>query len=148
MKNSVLLAVIACVLAATGATAQVYKWVDENGKVQYGDRPPDKVKAAPVGIMPGPADSPVAKPDDWKQKDLDSQRRKIERERQEQGPRAQQAEANRAAQCSDSRRRLGVLQEQLPVYQRNDKGERVYIEDKDRARIMDELRGSIAENCK
>jgi hypothetical protein len=148
MRSSVRLALLACVLAAASAQAQVYKWVDENGKVQYGDKPPDKVKAAPVAITPGPADAPTAKPDDWKQKDLEFQRRKIERERQEQGPRAQQAEANRAAWCSDSRRRLGLLQEQVPVYQRNDKGERVYVEDKDRARIMDELRGSIAENCK
>jgi len=140
--------VLACVLAAASAQAQVYKWIDENGKVQYGDRPPDKTKAAPVGIMPGPADAPAAKPDDWKQKDLEFQRRKIERERQEQGPRAQQAQANRAAECSDARSRLGVLEEQVPVYQRNDKGERIFIEDKDRARMMDELRGSIAQNCK
>ena len=148
MRSSVRFVVLACVLAAASAQAQVYKWVDENGKVQYGDRPPDKAKAAPVGVMPGPADARVAKPDDWKQKDLEFQRRKIERERQEQGPRAQQADANRAAQCSDSRRRLGLLQEQIPIYQRNEKGERVYIEDQDRARMMDELRASIAENCR
>jgi len=148
MRNSARLAVLACALAAVGAQAQVYKWVDENGKVQYGDRPPDAKKAAPVNVMPGPADAPVAKPDDWKQKDLDFQRRKIGRERQEQGPAAQQREAYRASKCSESQRRLGILQEQLPVYQRNDKGERVYVEDKDRSRMMDELRGSIAENCK
>ena len=148
MRSSVRLAVLACVLAAASAQAQVYKWVDENGKVQYGDKPPDKVKAAPVSITPGPADAPAAKPDDWKQKDLEFQRRKIEREKKEQGPGAQRAEANREARCTESRRRLGVLQEQIPIYQRNEKGERVYIEDKDRARMMDELRASISENCK
>jgi hypothetical protein len=33
----------AALLAASAASAQQYKWVDQNGKVQYGDRPPTGV---------------------------------------------------------------------------------------------------------
>ncbi len=50
--NSVLtsLAIAAILLlAAGGATAQIYKWVDENGVTNYGNKPPAKVaKVQPV----------------------------------------------------------------------------------------------------
>jgi len=44
--------------AAFSAQAEIYKWVDENGKVQYGDQPPpaankQKLKVtAPQGVTP------------------------------------------------------------------------------------------------
>ena len=37
---------------STLASAVVYKWVDAQGKIQYGDRPPDGVHAA-RSIEPG-----------------------------------------------------------------------------------------------
>ena len=40
MKSRTLL-LMALLLAAAGASAQQYKWVDRNGVVHYGDRPPD-----------------------------------------------------------------------------------------------------------
>ena len=33
------------------ASAVVYKWVDAQGKVQYGDRPPDGVHAEVVELL-------------------------------------------------------------------------------------------------
>jgi hypothetical protein len=36
-------------LASGGATAQAYRWVDENGRVHYGDRPPSAASAAVAG---------------------------------------------------------------------------------------------------
>src|SRR4029453_5775919 len=39
---------IALCTAAPCATAQLYKWVDESGVVNYGDLPPDGVKVQPV----------------------------------------------------------------------------------------------------
>jgi hypothetical protein len=41
------------------ASAVVYRWTDASGKVQYGDRPPDGVKAEVVQITGNrPADAP------------------------------------------------------------------------------------------
>jgi hypothetical protein len=36
-------------LASGGAAAQAYRWVDENGRVHYGDRPPSAASAAVAG---------------------------------------------------------------------------------------------------
>jgi hypothetical protein len=53
--------VVLCALALSlGAQAEVYKWVDENGKVQYGDQPPagaktQNFKPRPSGGFVAPA---------------------------------------------------------------------------------------------
>ncbi len=42
----------AALLAWSGlASAVVYKWVDSEGKIQYGDRPPDGVHAEIVPLL-------------------------------------------------------------------------------------------------
>jgi hypothetical protein len=149
MKTGLRIAAIVLALAATAASAQVYKWVDEKGRTQYGERPPDNVKATPINVPPPPSGSEAPQPD-WKQKDLDFQRRKIERDKneaQDESAKKRQA-ASRESACSDAHRRLSTLQEQLPVYQRNDKGERIYIEDKERERMMADYRRFISENCR
>jgi hypothetical protein len=37
-----------CLLFAAQASAQLYRWVDEKGRVQYGDKPPPGVKSRAV----------------------------------------------------------------------------------------------------
>lgn len=41
---------LGCLLLAGSATATVYKWVDEQGNVHYGDLPPDQAPAEPVKL--------------------------------------------------------------------------------------------------
>jgi Domain of unknown function (DUF4124) len=46
------LLLFACLIAWSGmASAVVYKWVDSQGKLQYGDRPPDGVHAEVVEML-------------------------------------------------------------------------------------------------
>jgi hypothetical protein len=49
------------VMFSAGSNAQVYKWVDENGKVNFGDKPPEEVNAQAVDLPPGPSDQEVEK---------------------------------------------------------------------------------------
>lgn len=64
------IALLAAVLAplltmATVATAQVHRWVDERGAVQYGDRPPSAgAKSLRVPVAPPPPPTPAAAPSD------------------------------------------------------------------------------------
>jgi hypothetical protein len=49
------------------ASAVVYKWVDGQGKIQYGDHPPDGVHAVVVELLGnhvprGPASAPASQP--------------------------------------------------------------------------------------
>ncbi|MDQ7989641.1 MAG: DUF4124 domain-containing protein [Candidatus Dactylopiibacterium sp.] len=62
------LLVLALLGSSLPALAQVYKWVDADGSVQYGDKPPKGVKAQPIsgGVTVMPAfqapPAPVAPP--------------------------------------------------------------------------------------
>ncbi len=56
MKSSIQLFIaIAVLLAAATVTAQVYKWVDKDGKVQYSDTPPPNAKSEPKTVDTRPA---------------------------------------------------------------------------------------------
>lgn len=49
--------------------------------------------------------------------------------------------------CNAARHNLGVLNEQRPVYSYDNKGNRNYVEDKDRAGRIAETQRLISENC-
>jgi hypothetical protein len=60
-------------LLASGASAEVYKWVDEQGNTHYADRPPTEVPVKPVELpglstfasrpLPAAAEEEAAQPD-------------------------------------------------------------------------------------
>lgn len=121
--------------------AAVYKWVDAQGKTQYGDRPPDGVKAelieglgnrvpsnytahpsAPTraaGISTTPAtEQPPSKPETKKSVEQD-------------------VAAARAKQCADAQERYRKLIEGRRIYKAGKEGEREYLssEEIDSARL-------------
>lgn len=57
MRSILILALVAATLST--ATAQVYKWTDSTGKVQYGDRPPDDAKKSQLKIDASSYEGPV-----------------------------------------------------------------------------------------
>ena len=74
---------IAAALAAVAALAAsgqaMYRWVDEKGVTHFSQHPPPDGKAQKVEVKPsGPAPRAVP-PDTWKQRDLDSRARRLER---------------------------------------------------------------------
>lgn len=151
MSSRALLLALALAAFAPPASPQVFKWVDEKGRTHYGEKPPDGVKATEMGAAPpspGGNTSPAPQPD-WKQKELESKRQRIERERKEatESARAQRQAAERTHRCDDARRRLAMLDEQIRLYDRNAKGEKVYLEDKDRPAAIAGAKRAVAENC-
>jgi len=145
--------VLALAIAALAAPAssQIYKWVDEKGRTHYGEKPPEGVKAVEMGAAPpspGGNTAPPPQPD-WKQKELEAKRQRIEREKKDsqEAARAERSASERAYKCEDGRRRLAMLDEQIRLYDRNEKGEKVYMEDKDRPAALATAKRLVAENC-
>jgi len=105
------------------ASATVYKWVDAQGKVQYGDSPPDGVNAEVVE-MPGshaaPPPSPAPRPatasakpsttDDNAKKAVDSD-----------------VAQSREKQCTEAQERYKKLVETRKLYKTGPDGERQYL---------------------
>lgn len=131
MKRIVLCAAL---IAWSGlASAVVYKWVDAQGKIQYGDRPPDGVHAEVVELLgnhiprtvaatPVPSPSPkpaAARPPlaaassaaaDQTKKEVDSD-----------------VAAVREKQCADAKARYQQDIDHWKLYRTGDNGERIYL---------------------
>lgn len=70
---------VVLVMAATVAGAALYRWVDENGRVQYSDTPPDKKGAVQLsnrGVVMKKVD--VLTPEQQKAKDMEDARKRAE----------------------------------------------------------------------
>jgi hypothetical protein len=106
------------------ASAVVYKWVDAQGKIMYGDRPPDGVHAEVVemlGTHPG-ASQPNTAPAPARKANTDA-------------PPSSDAKKDVAAdvaqtrekQCADAQERYKKLIEGRRLYKTGDNGERQYL---------------------
>jgi hypothetical protein len=136
-----LLSGLACL--AFSAHAEIYKWTDANGKVQYSDAPPGSGKASANVVKTAP---PAASPKDasWEEKERQFRARKAL-----QGATAPSEEdSQRASQrvCAAARARLANFNGSA-VYRLNKNGERVYVEDSERAALEKEARDAIAQHC-
>jgi len=164
--NRLLVMLLAIAFAGT-ASAQLYKWVDKNGRVQYGDTPPGdaskitRLKAPAGGAVPAPAapeaKSDAAAKDKDKDKDKDKaltpeqafKKRQQDRQEAEQKAEKERAEADqKRAGCENAQAGLRQLQSGQRLSTVNSAGERVYIEDDERARQVQRAQKSVADWCK
>ena len=137
-------AVAACALCAASAQAAMYKWVDEKGVTQYTETPPPEGKASKkIEIAPSSPSQPVQ--DDWKKRDLESKQRHLKEDQQK----AQDTHdaAVRRNRCLSAQREIDTLKKAIPVYFVNERGERVYVDDNERARQMAGWSQQARENC-
>jgi hypothetical protein len=129
--------------------AALYKWVDEKGVTHYTEEPPPDRKATKVEIKPSPAGPRAAdSPDDWKQREYEFRKKRLDKEQAEETEKlkTQREAAGRRNRCLRAQRALDILQSR-PIYRTNERGERVYIEDKERAKETEEWREVARENC-
>ena len=130
-------ALAALCLGAPAQATDVYRWVDENGRVQFSQRPP--AGAAERITLPGAAPAAPAGNADSTAQRLERQQRLLEAFEYERGQKAEKARdaAERAArrgqwcQALDQQRRF--LAHGGPVYYRRDDGSRDYLSDERRA---------------
>ena len=123
------LLLVAALLAWSGmAGAVVYKWVDAQGKLQYGDRPPDGVHAEVVELLgvhvthTAPAKAPDTGPlrttnRDQPNQDAASVRKAVDSDVAE----------SREKQCADAQDRYKKLIEGRRLYKTGTNGERQYL---------------------
>jgi hypothetical protein len=124
MKRVLLCAVL---MACSGmASAVVYKWVDAQGKVQYGDRPPDGVHAEVVELLgthtgrtvktDAPASTAPAKNSAVPAADLEA-KKAVQND----------VAQTRDKQCAEAQERYKKLIEGRHLYKPGDNGERQYL---------------------
>jgi hypothetical protein len=152
--NSALLrfTLLALACLAAPAQAQLYKWVDSNGRVQYSDRKPSdgkqsqevKSTVSAVGSQSGGASG----------KSLSEQNKEFEKRRKEQAEGQQKQQQASAEQkrntenCDAARRNLAALESGQRIARYDLKGEKTYMDDSQRAAETQRSRQQIEESCK
>ncbi len=156
MKKLLIVALIIA-LAFVATLAQVYKWVDEEGVVHYGDSPPQNTESEEIHVEGGKArkaDESVSKL--LKQAEESAKQRAGAKQEKTAAAEAQaEKRQERQNRCNFARKQLISLQQQLPVYKDEEgtfrtvsrydvyAGQREYLDDKAReieiARVQREI---------
>jgi hypothetical protein len=130
MRTSLLVAAgfaVATLLVAPASLAALYKWIDENGRVVYGDTPPAGVKADRLSASAPPADPGAVR--DMASKDAEIRKRQQQRADDDAKADKDRADANwRRSQCQQARNNILSLRSGGNIYRYNEKGERVFLE--------------------
>ncbi|MGE0384255.1 MAG: DUF4124 domain-containing protein [Gammaproteobacteria bacterium] len=132
------------------AGAGVYKWVDAQGKVHYGDRP-GAGNAAPLSIRSGaPVDTPV--PDEAARREKrDRLLNAFAEEKAEKKAKAAEAGKKRAEgqrNCRIAQQRLRDAQDAGFLYEYDDKGERRIFSNDERAAAQARAGADVNKWCR
>ncbi|MFA7293262.1 MAG: DUF4124 domain-containing protein [Rhodocyclaceae bacterium] len=158
MKPSIALiaALLALLTASFSAQAQIYQYKDASGKTVISDRPPpggtSKVRTVAGEAStesPSTAASAASAPKTTADRELEFKKRA--QAQKEANDKAQKEAADKAARkedCERARRQLEMLESGERMTTRDEKGERVFIEDSTRAAEIDRTRKFVAETCK
>ena len=157
---------LALALAASTASAQMYKWVDKDGKVHYGNTPPPGSKTSALkgptsgAAAPGPAssagDAKTSAGDAKKKGPLTSAEqeqdyRKRQQEAEKAGKKAEQeklANAQRNEGCERTKEYLNTLQSGQRIARTNAGGERYYMDESQVAQEVAKAQQAVQQTCK
>ncbi len=158
---------LASLLAAPLAHAEIYTWKDKDGRVHYSDKPPSTgevktigparrpqavVEEAPAeGEAPAPAaNPPAAAPAEptLAERELEfRQRRAAEAEAQAKAEEESRRQAERQRACEQARGQLAALQSGQRIARFNLQGEREFISDAERAAETQRVQSFIDSEC-
>ena len=148
MKNLLILPILILPIAVQ---ASVYKWVDENGKVHYGDQPKVSQPAVEMSIDDtSPALSPSndgMSREEKRERLLES----MEEDRLEKREKREQQQAlkqQNRKKCNRYRDRMRHYERANSLYKLDRDGNRVYMSDGDRARATNKLQANIKKYCR
>lgn len=159
-RFSVAIALALCV--ALPASAQMYKWVDANGKVQYSDKPPpsniktEKLRAPPPAPAAAAAESKGSASKDAAKAGpkTAAEQEQAFRKRQLDATKAQGEEAQKQADARDreencKRAKAALANLQLGGRQAriDEKGERAFLDDKQIAQETAKAQQEAAAAC-
>jgi hypothetical protein len=147
MRHLVALLILACLSPA--AAGEIYRWTDAQGRVHFGDRPPAGAgEALPLTSSPTP---PAPEPDAGARR---AQRERLlrafeaeRREREEQAAAVRAETARRERNCRIARERLEGVRAAAYLFRRDGSGERVILDDTERAAAEAETEALVAQWC-
>ena len=133
------------------AKAELYKWVDEQGKVHYSDQPASgKIKSeTKLEIANQPAKAGADNTKTWQEKDLDYKKRLADAaEAETKKQQVAQDAKTKLENCDKAKQNLSQLESNLPVTTFNENTGRTILNEAQRADATEKARKSVSEWCK
>jgi len=144
LLNSIVAAFICALINAPGH-AQVYKWVDEDGQVHYGDQP-DNTQAEQVQIRTNETTTPRAI-DKQEQEFVES----INKEKAEQAKELEEQKMTNMENrkyCNEAKSDLAAILGRGRLREINEKGEYIYLTEEQRQKRISAARKKQKEFCR
>lgn len=149
----VILSVTAILLAAhVLASDKIYRWVDENGVVHFGDRP-DTQKTAEKIELPQhepsqayqPGNQPPAEPEPLITEPSYAEKKRLERAARRKESNQQRQEI--AGLCAEAQQKIARYEPRPRVMVKNEDGTVSRIDDNQRQQILAAAKSFIDDNC-
>jgi|SRR5688572_30209929 len=133
-------------LVFAGSAAAQYRWVDKNGRVQYGDTPPTGASAS--ALRPPPAATSDKAPPTNAEKEADFRKRQMQAD----GERQKQALTEREAKdkrenCAQAKDAVRTLESGGRIARVDDKGERYFLDEAQIAQEAARARQAVQQWC-
>ena len=142
--NKIVLLIIALAWQLPAAAEELYRWVDADGKVHFGDRPPQDAQAESIEAKL----KPINRADATRREDFPDTRRaqQIEQQYRDKQRQQDQKQARRQQQvCNRARRELEILRG--PVYFVDANGKESTISEREREARARTLQAEIRQYC-
>ena len=149
-RKMLVLALSAAALTTSAFAGEIYKHVDENGNVQYLDRPTgesgeERLDITYSGTSHQAVSARVQQRHDYMAA-LDEARSEAKSQREaEAQARAEMEE--RAAKCQEHRARLETYLQSRRLYRENEAGEREYLDEEQTMEARRKVEEAIQKNC-
>ena len=133
----------------TVISAEIHKWVDEHGRVHYGDKPVEEGKSEKIDVQTSKPDESNSRLEKQKQvlEALEASRQ--EREQQLADKHAElEAKKQHEQECNEMRNELADYERGGIIwYDLDEKGKRVFLDDDEVEKRKNNLREAITKIC-
>ena len=147
MKRLIALAA-ACALVPM-ASAQLYKYVDKDGKTVYSDQPPPNIDSKQLNVNSGTTKDSAAGPKTALERDKDLQKgRDEEKEKAKKADDASKVAAQKDAACQQAKSNYQIYADGGRITKYDEKGERVYLGDEEILAEQERTKHAMDEACK
>ncbi len=140
----------ALVFAGPVSAGEIYKYVDENGNITYGDRPSGSPTEERMNVVTRATDPDQVQASVDATLELEErleQSREARAEKKAAREEARQVAEQRAQKCTENRDKLARYDESLRLYRQDANGERKYLDDAEREKAKQHVQGLIKEFC-
>lgn len=147
-RNSIVAsaALVFVISIPANSNADVYKWVDEQGNIHFGDRPPVKEKATDLSdtLKPLNLSTDLSNPNMIRNAEQ-SRQDELNRKAQEHHKQKTSHSNKQQEYCKNAKKRLYDISGPVVFY--DEHGKAVAVTEKERKRMEQKLRAEIDKNC-